>query len=176
MDEGLPERIQLRRVAGWRKPDGAVSVARPGKWGNPYTVADHGAATAVRLYQEALGKGELGYTAQDIAEQLSGKTLMCWCPVGTPCHGDILLWTAARWGKPLVDPAALAEYETWTAELDLMQPLEREAEIAINEILAADEESQERYQEYVAVGLDDVTCDPYQDEPGQAVSKEESNV
>lgn len=35
----MPERIQLRRTKGWRLPEGAVSVARPTKWGNPYTVA-----------------------------------------------------------------------------------------------------------------------------------------
>lgn len=28
-----PKRIQLRRTKGWRKPPGAVVVARPGKWG-----------------------------------------------------------------------------------------------------------------------------------------------
>jgi hypothetical protein len=33
-----PQRIQLRRTNGWRKPEGAVSVGRPGKWGNPYRV------------------------------------------------------------------------------------------------------------------------------------------
>ena len=33
-----PKRIQLRRVAGWRKPEGAIVVARPSRWGNPYRV------------------------------------------------------------------------------------------------------------------------------------------
>jgi hypothetical protein len=33
-----PQRIQLRRAKGWRKPEGAVVVARPGRWGNPFTV------------------------------------------------------------------------------------------------------------------------------------------
>lgn len=33
-----PKRIQLRRMAGWRKPEGAVVVARPSKWGNPFRV------------------------------------------------------------------------------------------------------------------------------------------
>jgi hypothetical protein len=30
-----PNRVQLRRTKGWRKPEGAISVARPHKWGNP---------------------------------------------------------------------------------------------------------------------------------------------
>lgn len=32
----MPDRIQLSRAKGWRKPGGAVVVARPGKWGNPW--------------------------------------------------------------------------------------------------------------------------------------------
>lgn len=31
-----PQRIQLRRTKGYRKPEGAVVVARPSKWGNPF--------------------------------------------------------------------------------------------------------------------------------------------
>ncbi len=31
-----PQRIQLSRKKGWRLPEGAVSVARPTKWGNPF--------------------------------------------------------------------------------------------------------------------------------------------
>lgn len=31
----MPERIQLSRAKGWRMPEDAVSVARPGRWGNP---------------------------------------------------------------------------------------------------------------------------------------------
>jgi hypothetical protein len=34
----VAERIQLRRTKGWRKPEGAVSVARPSRWRNPYAV------------------------------------------------------------------------------------------------------------------------------------------
>lgn len=33
-----PKRIQLRRTKGWRKPAGAVVVARPAVWGNPFRV------------------------------------------------------------------------------------------------------------------------------------------
>jgi hypothetical protein len=31
-----PKRIQLRRTKGWRLPEGAIVVARPSKWGNPF--------------------------------------------------------------------------------------------------------------------------------------------
>jgi hypothetical protein len=32
----MPHRIQMRRTKGWRMPEGAVSVARPTRWGNPF--------------------------------------------------------------------------------------------------------------------------------------------
>ncbi|HEY8881900.1 MAG TPA: DUF4326 domain-containing protein [Dermatophilaceae bacterium] len=35
-----PVRIQLRRTKGWRKPEGAVVVSRPTKWGNPFAYHD----------------------------------------------------------------------------------------------------------------------------------------
>ena len=38
-----PQRIQLRRAKGWRLPDGAVCVARPSAFGNPWVVGDPGA-------------------------------------------------------------------------------------------------------------------------------------
>lgn len=31
-----PQRIQLRRAKGWRKPEGAILVSRPSRWGNPF--------------------------------------------------------------------------------------------------------------------------------------------
>jgi hypothetical protein len=33
-----PERIQLRRTKGWRKPEGAIVVSRPSRWGNWYVI------------------------------------------------------------------------------------------------------------------------------------------
>lgn len=33
-----PVRVQQRRTRGWRKPENTVSVARPSKWGNPFTI------------------------------------------------------------------------------------------------------------------------------------------
>lgn len=32
-----PRRVQLQRTKGWRKPDNTVNVARPSRWGNPFT-------------------------------------------------------------------------------------------------------------------------------------------
>ena len=38
-----PVRIQRKRTAGWRMPEGAVYVGRPSKWGNPFKVGDRNA-------------------------------------------------------------------------------------------------------------------------------------
>ena len=85
-----PQRIQLRRIKGWRKPDGAISVARPHKWGNPFVVGEHGIRTAedaVRLYRQWL----VGTHLRSQVSELAGHDLMCFCPRGQPCHGDVLL-------------------------------------------------------------------------------------
>ena len=37
-EAATPKRIQLRRTKGWRKPEGAIVVSRPSKWGNPFVV------------------------------------------------------------------------------------------------------------------------------------------
>ena len=98
----MPERIQLRRSRGWRKPPGAVVVARPSRWGNPYAVGrpgDHGPvgdrAHAVELYRALLtGSPELCAAAR---AELAGRDLACWCPLQDaagnrgPCHADVLL-------------------------------------------------------------------------------------
>ncbi len=34
----VPQRIQLRRTKGWRKPAEAVVLSRPSRWGNPFKV------------------------------------------------------------------------------------------------------------------------------------------
>lgn len=31
-----PQRFQVRRTKGWRKPEGGVICSRPSRWGNPF--------------------------------------------------------------------------------------------------------------------------------------------
>jgi len=116
----MPERIQLSRRKGWRKPDDTVVVARPSRWGNPILMTDVGGqypslddravATLVVRDFEVLAKrgtlhfpnwrhlgGERGpvtwtYPSMDeIRAELAGKDLACWCPLDQPCHADVLL-------------------------------------------------------------------------------------
>ena len=104
-----PQRIQLRRAKGWRKPEGAVVVARPSKWGNPFVVRPDGPdawtvegvvehvsrgtarGCAVQAYRHALVRGELDVTVGYARDALAGRDLACWCPLGQPCHADVLL-------------------------------------------------------------------------------------
>lgn len=51
---------------------------------------DEAAREAVQLYAE-IGVHELDLAAIDIRTELQGKDLACWCPLGAPCHADVLL-------------------------------------------------------------------------------------
>jgi hypothetical protein len=102
-----PKRLQLSRKAGHRLPPGAVSVARPSKWGNPFRVGEINPVTRdrpVKSRAEAVGwyslhTGPMGNYELDVAEVrrvLGGKDLACWCPLpadGEPdvCHAAVLL-------------------------------------------------------------------------------------
>jgi hypothetical protein len=80
-----PKRIRLSRKKGWRKPDGAIVVARPTRWGNPFPVVDGDRGAAVEQY-----RAWLPTSGPDPAE-LRGRDLACWCPLDGPCHADVLL-------------------------------------------------------------------------------------
>jgi hypothetical protein len=111
-----PKRIQRRRTAGWKMPEGAIYVGRPSRWGNPFRVDDYPTqsrsiageagdeptpiteATRRRWaavdFEAAItyGSGIRGYPSRDeIRSELAGRDLACWCPEGDPCHGDVLL-------------------------------------------------------------------------------------
>jgi hypothetical protein len=86
---GRPVRVQRRRSAGWRMPPAAVYVGRPTRWGNPFTVAEHGRAVAVARYRAALLADPARLAAA--RRELAGQALACWCPLDVPCHADVLL-------------------------------------------------------------------------------------
>jgi hypothetical protein len=51
----VAQRIQLIRAKGWRLPGGAISVARPSRWGNPYKVGSEGVSYAGPMYGRGAG-------------------------------------------------------------------------------------------------------------------------
>lgn len=111
-----PLRLQLSRLRGYslqgasRALNGlpAKRVTRPGKWGNPFTIADTAARygldpeaaqeKAVALCGQwlrgtidpALSPGPPPSRAA-IRTELNGHNLACWCRPGTPCHADVLI-------------------------------------------------------------------------------------
>lgn len=95
----MPKRIQLSRKKGWRLPGGAVVVARPTRWGNPFPAKKPNAesrAIAVGRYRKWLFS-PAGKTIRLAAREcLAGRDLACWCPLGGPCHADILIEVANR--------------------------------------------------------------------------------
>ena len=90
----MPQRLQMRRTRGWRKPPEAVYVGRPTKWGNPFRVDALGRVEAVRRFR-ALLEADASLQAQAAAE-LRGRDLLCWCPMGEPCHADVLIDVSNR--------------------------------------------------------------------------------
>ena len=111
-----PQRIQLRRSKGWRKPEAAVTVARPTMFGNPFRVGgEHliwrgswqrvdvsDRAAAVELFRkwittDGVVVDSLGWYSREhhrvltLLPTLRGRDLACWCPLDQPCHADVLL-------------------------------------------------------------------------------------
>jgi len=72
-------------------PPGGRSVARPHRFGNPYSVLDYGHAEAVRLFDVDLRAGRLQFDVAEVRRELAGRSIGCWCKVGDLCHGDVLL-------------------------------------------------------------------------------------
>lgn len=112
-----PRRIQLRRKAGWRKPEGSVVVTRASRlWGNPFKIGErlpeeHGglliadAEIAVDLYRVALTHKLQGYkgpgeynplwsrwkSREDLRYDLydlRGRDLCCTCKLPAPGEPD----------------------------------------------------------------------------------------
>ncbi|MCW2763405.1 MAG: hypothetical protein JWR85_3606 [Marmoricola sp.] len=74
-------------------PENTVSVARPGKFGNPFIIGDFGipdAASAVQRFREWWQGRVVGPDLPSI-ESLRGKNLACWCKIDAPCHASVLL-------------------------------------------------------------------------------------
>jgi hypothetical protein len=113
-----PQRIQLRRTKGWRKPEGAIVVARPTRWGNPFRITDCIEAgfadtqdtarqVCVHAFRDWLNGNRWADATGLAADRrrddylaalpaLRGHDLACWCAPGDPCHADVLIEWANR--------------------------------------------------------------------------------
>jgi hypothetical protein len=105
----IPQRIQRKRVKGWKMPPNTIYVGRPSMWGNPFQVGhryspDDSFYTVYGDYLqdglvttdncliafEAYCRNWLRRGSEWLAP-LRGKDLACWCSPGSECHADILL-------------------------------------------------------------------------------------
>lgn len=112
----MPQRIVLSRRSGFDLAATSLAlnglpakvVTRPGRWGNPFAIAEVMAsegldraaaqARAVALCSNWL-RGTLSPELSappppdhdSIRNSLGGHNLACWCKAGTPCHADILI-------------------------------------------------------------------------------------
>jgi hypothetical protein len=99
----LPQRVQLKRSAGWKMPANTVKVDRTTRWGNPFTIAECGSAAIAVAQHGRWMRGEIGAPggveppARDVLRTaLGGRHLACWCALNGPCHADLLLVLANK--------------------------------------------------------------------------------
>jgi hypothetical protein len=112
-----PVRLRLSRHKGFdlqelsHETNGlpARRVTRPGKWGNPFDIADiarrygldRQAAhdRAIELHRQwvegrldpALDPGYPPPSVAEMAAELGGHNLACWCRLDETCHAELLL-------------------------------------------------------------------------------------
>ena len=77
-------------------PDNAISVCRPGRWGNPYKIGSPHPMTGLPISQQdavdlfvTLMDGDWDKTLW--LSPLKSMDLACWCSLDEPCHADILI-------------------------------------------------------------------------------------
>ncbi|MCX5070846.1 DUF4326 domain-containing protein [Micromonospora lupini] len=110
----IPQRIQRKRIRGWKKPSGTVDITRPGPLGNPFTLQAILAAgladtrpAAQQMAVDAFAEWVPGGQEPDrlplvdgqakwkrlraALPRIVGHNIMCFCGVDQPCHGDVLL-------------------------------------------------------------------------------------
>lgn len=108
----MPKRIQRKRQKGWKMPQGAIYVGRTtsgrsSDYGNRYVIGETiehitgkmvfvaDARVAVALYREWFAWQLAQGYAHDL-KPLRGHDLVCWCPLDSPCHADVLLELANK--------------------------------------------------------------------------------
>jgi hypothetical protein len=95
---GMPQRVQLKRSAGWKMPPNTVKVDRTTRWGNPFTIAECGSVAIAVAQHGRWMRGEIAApggveppTKETLRAALAGRNLACWCALNGPCHADLLL-------------------------------------------------------------------------------------
>jgi Domain of unknown function (DUF4326) len=94
-----PIRFQHRRVKGFRSPPPfkVVTRGRRSRYGNPFRLtkdqqgdpAAH--ALVVAQFREWITSPAQAELLAEARRELRGLNLGCTCPIGLPCHADVLL-------------------------------------------------------------------------------------
>lgn len=70
-------------------PSGAVYIGRPGPYGNPFVIGEHGdRAEVIAKYDAWLATQPA--LIERMRRELPGRDLVCWC-APLPCHGNSIL-------------------------------------------------------------------------------------
>ena len=80
-------------------PPNTVNVARPTKWGNPFSVKEYGRWGAVDRFKVFMTLRPAMRGNMLNVEELRGKNLACWCAPNDLCHADVLLALANEQGQ-----------------------------------------------------------------------------
>jgi hypothetical protein len=71
-------------------PSGAVLVARPSKFGNPFEIGQDGTREEVlQKFADYLERSPA--LVAEAKARLKGRDLVCYCRLDLPCHGDVWL-------------------------------------------------------------------------------------
>lgn len=117
----MPTRIQRKRTKGWKMPRGAVVVDRTTPFGNPFPISkgtqtsmgvtkpvyqvgtwngpamwfadtkEEAANFSVNAFRSWITHAPQAALLEKARRALKGKDLACWCPIGQPCHAEVLL-------------------------------------------------------------------------------------
>lgn len=82
--------IRLKRKNFFEKiPEGALLVARPSRWGNPYSLAKYSRSESLTKYQDWLDQKLV--EDYNFLRPLYNKMLVCYCDLNVTCHADLIL-------------------------------------------------------------------------------------
>jgi len=93
-----PRRLSIPNEYGWKMPPNEIYVGWGSSWENRFKVGAWSNTLgrtietkedAIDLYRRLVwSQPHMAYWAR---QQLRGHDLTCWCRIGEPCEGDVLL-------------------------------------------------------------------------------------
>src|SRR5262245_9254448 len=86
-----PRRIRRSRRKGWRLPPGSRCVTKPGPFKNPFDWRVLGRPAAVAAFRDWILAPERADLRERVRRELRGLHLACYCPLGDPCHAEVLI-------------------------------------------------------------------------------------